>query len=228
MTQLERLVVHFRTALPGRAIEHTFSSARATLPRLKLLSFRGSSAYLEGMLARLSAPALQTLFVDLFAQLTFDIPYLVRFVRAASAAEGGFRFYAAELHFDAETACVLLDPRVRRNMTARTNPVQLRVSCRALDWQLAALAQICECARAAVRACRGPHARPAYQPWLGCRVELGVEPRSVACAPPSVRRHKDIAARRPPRGAPPARAATVPRGIAAGAARAPSRRRRGT
>jgi hypothetical protein len=144
MTQLERLVVHFRTALPGRAIEHTFSSARATLPRLKLLSFRGSSAYLEGMLARLSAPALQTLFVDLFAQLTFDIPYLVRFVRAASAAEGGFRFYAAELHFDAETACVLLDPRVRRNMTARTNPVQLRVSCRALDWQLAALAQICE------------------------------------------------------------------------------------
>ena len=142
MTQLERLVIHHRTALPRRAVERTFSNARTTLPSLKLLSFRGSSTYLEGILARLNAPALQTLFVDLFAQLTFDIPYLVRFVRAASAAEGGFRFYAAELHFDSETACVLLDPQARS--TARINPVQLRVSCRAFDWQLAALAQICE------------------------------------------------------------------------------------
>jgi hypothetical protein len=58
-------------------------------------------------------------------------------------AEGGFWFYAAELHFDAETACVLLNVRACRNMTTRMNPVQLHVSCHALDWQLAAIAQIC-------------------------------------------------------------------------------------
>src|SRR6266702_4021630 len=150
MAQLERLVVHFRTALPNRTVERTLSGApttRAALPRLKLLSFRGGSAYLEGILARISAPSLQTLFLDFFAQLTFDLPCLVRFVRAAQASPEGdgerFQFHAAELHFDAETACVLLDSRATDRGKAgrpRTNPVQLRVSCRALDWQLA---QIC-------------------------------------------------------------------------------------
>ena len=150
MTQLESLVVHFRTALPNRAVERTLLGARttrATLSRLKLLSFRGGSAYLEGVLARISAPSLQTLFLDFFAQLTFDLPCLVRFVRAAQASPEGdgerFQFHAAELHFDAETACVLLDSRATDRGKAgrpRTNPVQLRVSCRALDWQLA---QIC-------------------------------------------------------------------------------------
>lgn len=161
MTQLERLVVHFRTALPNRAVERMLSRARTTtravLPRLKLLSFRGGSAYLEGVLARISAPALQTLFVDFFAQLTFDLPCLARFIRAAQAqpssaevdgSRGGvrFQFHAAELHFDAENACMLLDSRATGWGHAggvRTNAVQLRVSCRTLDWQLAALAQIC-------------------------------------------------------------------------------------
>ena len=147
MAQLERLVVHFRSALPSRAVKRTLSGAgtmRTALPRLKLFSFRGSSAYLEGVLARLSAPGLQTLFVDLFAQLTFDLPCLMSFVPTASTADGngaGFRFHAAELHFDAETACVLLDSGAAT--ATRMNPVQLRVSCRTLDWQLAALAQIC-------------------------------------------------------------------------------------
>ncbi|KAF8264560.1 hypothetical protein EI94DRAFT_1738155 [Lactarius quietus] len=138
MAQLERLILHFRTALPNRTVERTLAGVRVlrtTLPRLALLSFRGSSAYLNGTLARLVTPALQTLFVDLFAQLTFDLPSLVPFVRS------GFQFHAAELHFDAENGCVLLDSQAGR--ITRTNPVQLRVSCRALEWQLAALAQIC-------------------------------------------------------------------------------------
>ncbi|KAH9030393.1 hypothetical protein EDB84DRAFT_1602825 [Lactarius hengduanensis] len=135
MAELERLGIHFRTALPNHAVERTLWGApttRAALPCLQLLSFRGGGGYLEGMLARISAPSVQKLF---FAQLTFDLPSLVRFVRAAqpsSEGDGGAilrsQFHAAELHFDAETA---------------TNPVQLRVRCRALDWQLASLAQIC-------------------------------------------------------------------------------------
>ncbi|KAI9454460.1 hypothetical protein BJY52DRAFT_1213673 [Lactarius psammicola] len=153
MAQLERLVVHFRTALPNHAVKRALSGARttrATLPRLKLLSFRGGSAYLEGVLARISAPNLQTFFLDFFAQLTFDLPCLVHFIRAAQAQVQGngarFQFHAAELHFDAKNACVLLDSRATdrgRAGSPRTNPVQLRVSCRALEWELAALAQIC-------------------------------------------------------------------------------------
>ncbi|KAH8980111.1 hypothetical protein EDB92DRAFT_1954296 [Lactarius akahatsu] len=147
MAQLERLVIHFRTALPNRTVERTLSHVvptRAALPRLKHLSFRGGSAYLEGVLARISAPSLQTLSLNFFAQLTFDLPCLLRFVCAHAEADGaGVQFHAAELHFDAEAACVLLDSRATDPCQARSNPVQLRVSCRVLDWQLAAIVQIC-------------------------------------------------------------------------------------
>ncbi|KAH9056278.1 hypothetical protein EDB87DRAFT_1257381 [Lactarius vividus] len=162
MAQLERLIVHFRRALPNRTVERTLvgvGATRVALPHLKHLSFRGGSAYLEGILARISAPILQALFFSSFAQLTFELPCLVRFVHAAQRqpllipsstayAEGDdddarFQFKAAELHLDAETAYVLLDRHSTDPGQARMNPVQLRVSCRALDWQLAGLSQIC-------------------------------------------------------------------------------------
>ena len=147
MAQLERLVLHFRTALPSRTFTqagmdaHTTTSVSVTLPRLTLLSYRGSSTYLEHTLAYLTTPSLQTLFLDLFAQLSFSLPYLTRFILRAY-----FTFHAVELHFDAHTACMMLDHTTNTNnnrSTNRTNAVQLRVSCRALDWQLASLAQIC-------------------------------------------------------------------------------------
>ncbi|KAH9049825.1 hypothetical protein EDB83DRAFT_1389510 [Lactarius deliciosus] len=159
MSQLERLVVHFRTALPNRKVERTLSGARTTraaLPRLKLLSFHGGSAYLEGIISRINAPGLQMLSLNFFAQLTFDLPCLVRFVRAAhdfslssiAYAEGdgaSFQFESAKLDFGAEAACLLLYSRATDPGQAGTitNPVQLRASCRALDWQLAALVQTC-------------------------------------------------------------------------------------
>ncbi|KAH9014241.1 hypothetical protein EDB84DRAFT_833624 [Lactarius hengduanensis] len=159
MAQLERLVVHFRTALPNRKVERALSSARTTraaLPRLKLLSFHGGSAYLEGILSRINAPSLQTLSLNFFAQLSFDLPCLVRFVSAAQEpslsstayAEGDgtrFQFEAAKLDFDAEAACLLLYSRATDPGQAGTitNPIQLRVRCRTLDWQLAVFAQIC-------------------------------------------------------------------------------------
>ena len=144
MAQLERLVLHFRTALPSRTFTQAGMDAHTTsvtLPRLTLLSYRGSITYLEHTLAYLTTPSLQTLFIDLFAQLSFSLPYLTRFILRAY-----FTFHAAELHFDAHTACMMLGHTTNTNnnrSTNRTNAVQLRVSCRALDWQLASLAQIC-------------------------------------------------------------------------------------
>ncbi|KAH9169943.1 hypothetical protein EDB89DRAFT_1364293 [Lactarius sanguifluus] len=158
MSQLERLVVHFRTALPNRKVERTLSGARTTraaLPRLKLLSFHGGSAYLEGILSRINAPSLQTLSLNFFAQLTFDLPCLVRFVREAqepslsstayTEGDARFQFETAKLDFGAEAAFLLLYSRATDPGQEGTikNPVQLRVSCRTLDWQLAGLVQIC-------------------------------------------------------------------------------------
>ncbi|KAH9175843.1 hypothetical protein EDB89DRAFT_288093 [Lactarius sanguifluus] len=197
MAQLERVVIHFRTALPNRTVERTLSSVDSdltALPRLKLLSFRGGSDYLEGVLARISAPSLQTLSLDFFAQLTFDLPCLMRFVCAHAEADGaGFQFHAAELHFDAEAACVLLDSRATDPCQARSNPVQLRVSCRVLYWQLAAIVQICG----------------ALAPLFGREFKHGRGSRPVAFAPPRIRRREDPGARRSARAAPPAHAATA-------------------
>ncbi|KAH8976728.1 hypothetical protein EDB86DRAFT_3094684 [Lactarius hatsudake] len=145
MAQLERLVIHFCT--PNYTAERTLpnvGSDLTALPRLKLLSFRGGSAYLEGVLAHISAPSLQTLSLTFFAQLGFDLPCLVHFVCTHAEANGaGFQFHAAELHFDAEAACVLLDSRATDSCQARSNPVQLRVSCPMFYRQLAAIVQIC-------------------------------------------------------------------------------------
>ncbi|KAH9002171.1 hypothetical protein EDB83DRAFT_2469618 [Lactarius deliciosus] len=151
MAQLERLVIHFRTAPPSRTVTRTrpvVGTTLTALPRLELLSFCGSSAYLEGVLARISAPSLQTLSLSFFAQLTFDLPCLARFVCAHAEGGGaGFQFHAAEFYFDAEAARMLFDSRATDPRQTRTNSLQLRVSSRALDWQLAALAQICSAFR---------------------------------------------------------------------------------
>ncbi|KAH9159639.1 hypothetical protein EDB89DRAFT_212286 [Lactarius sanguifluus] len=244
MSRLERLVVHFRTALPNHKVERTLSGARttrATLPRLKFLSFHGGSAYLEGILSRFNAPGLQMLSLNFFAQLTFDLPCLVCFLRAAQEfslsstayAEGddvSFQFESAKLDFGAEAACLLLYSRTTDPGQAGTimNSVQLRLGCQTLDWQLAVFAQICGVLVPLLERVETPHARPAHLPLqLGREFKprrgRGLGPRAVACSPPRIWKHKDPGARWPASATPPAVAATAPRRASACVAEAARR-----
>jgi hypothetical protein len=66
MPQLETLVVHFNFPLPNRDVEVQLSNTLTTTQpflHLHLVSFRGVSAYLENLLAGISAPVLSMLDV---------------------------------------------------------------------------------------------------------------------------------------------------------------------
>lgn len=129
MAQLERVVIYFRTAPPNRTVERTLSSVGSdltALPRLKFLSFRGGSAYLEGVLACTSAPSLQTLSLNFFTQLTFDLPCLVRFV-CAHAKRTARGFSSTQQSFTwTQKPCVCYSTRVRRTCA---KPDRTQYSC---------------------------------------------------------------------------------------------------
>jgi hypothetical protein len=140
MSRLEMATIHFYTAIPNHDVKQRLLSAqvtRVTLPRLKLLVLRGGSAYLEGVLFRLSAPPLSTLSVEFFNQLTFDPRRLLQFVRPT----GEPRFRSARIHFDKEFFSVIVDPCLERT---GTYPFLVQVNCRPLNWQAACVAQICD------------------------------------------------------------------------------------
>jgi hypothetical protein len=139
MSRLEMMTIHFYTAIPNRDVKQRLLSAQVThvtLPRLKLLVLRGGSAYLEGILSRLSAPLLSTLSIEFFNQLTFDPRPLLQFVRPI----GEPRFHSTRLHFDKEFFSVIVDPFLERT---GTYPFIVQVNCRPLNWQAACVAQIC-------------------------------------------------------------------------------------
>jgi hypothetical protein len=108
--------------------------AHVTLPNLDLLSFRGASAYLEGLLARISAPLLNTLEVLFFNQLTFTIPRLSQFMQTSE----DLTFDAVEIAFDRDFVDLKVDP----YREGWKQPLRLRIMCRHLDWQVASAVQI--------------------------------------------------------------------------------------
>ncbi|KAH8982105.1 hypothetical protein EDB92DRAFT_1895490 [Lactarius akahatsu] len=140
MSRLEILMIHFYTAIPNRKVERRPWSVQSTqiiLPGLKILAFRGSSVYLEEILARLSAPLLSMLNVEFFNQFTFDLNDLRKFVHKI----GEFKFCSAEMHFDKDFVSVIVDPDLERD---GTYPLVVQVKCLPLDWQATCAGQICD------------------------------------------------------------------------------------
>jgi hypothetical protein len=105
-----------------------------TLPNLRSLLFKGVSAYLEGLLAQISAPVLSTLNVNLFSQLTFTVPRLLQFMDDTSAT---LNLSTLQLTFDNDSV-LLTAP--RGGLSYR--PFRLQIMCRHLDWQVSSAAQI--------------------------------------------------------------------------------------
>jgi hypothetical protein len=136
MSRLETLMVQFHTPIPKRRFESPAQPTPIILPNLKVLSFRGSSTYLEGILARINAPLLSTLNVEFFNQLTFNLTRLLQFVRRT----GEFRFRSVEMQFDKEFVSVIVDPHPER---AGSYPFLVQVKCQPLGWQAACASQIC-------------------------------------------------------------------------------------
>ncbi|KAI0246811.1 hypothetical protein BJV78DRAFT_97603 [Lactifluus subvellereus] len=138
MPQLESLTIGFYSPPPNRDIARQLLDApimtHLTLPNLRWFSFGGVSAYLEGLLARISAPVLSQLFIGLFNQLTFTVPRLLQFMGTTETLS----FSAVRLTFGndfAQLAALQLGEEM-------SDPFTVQIRCKHLDWQVSFAAQI--------------------------------------------------------------------------------------
>lgn len=139
MPHLKTLIIQFYRPIPKRRFENSARPTPIMLPSLKSLVFRGSSTYLEGLLARIDAPLLTTFNVELFNQLTFNLSRMLQFVRRT----GEFSFRFVEMQFDKEFVSLIMVPCFDER-TSRYHPtLVVCVKCQPLGWQAACVSQIC-------------------------------------------------------------------------------------
>jgi hypothetical protein len=138
MPQLERLGIGFHSPPPNSNVVSQLLFipiiTQVTLPNLQLISFRGVSAYLECLLARISTPVLSMLDVHFFHQLTFPVPHFLQFMQMSD----NLIFSAIGLTFNDDFVILSVEPLRRRWQ----HPLYLRISCRHFDWQVASAVQI--------------------------------------------------------------------------------------
>ena len=137
MPQLEILQTTFNLN-PSRYVERellrTPIMTRVTLPNLRLISFRGSNAYLEALLPCVTTPLLENLCVRLFNRVVYSIPHLQRFMSTA----GSLRLKTATFTFYEDCLMVTAYP----HKGARMYSLAMELGGRHLDWQVVSAAQV--------------------------------------------------------------------------------------
>ena len=139
LTCLEFLRLRFRHPRPRPALEsqNPPPPTRAILPNLTKILFKGSSDYLEEILARIDAPQLDELHTSFFNQTIFDTPQLFQFISqrpTLSAPEQGhiaFSSWAINVRFTSQTSDNL------------NGVLSMEIRCTASEWQLSSLEQVC-------------------------------------------------------------------------------------
>src|SRR5258708_1287704 len=81
-TSLEALLLEFESPLsrPKRESRRPPPLTRSILPALTVFRFKGSSEYLEDLVARIDTPLLDRLHIVFFHQLIFNTPQLTQFI----------------------------------------------------------------------------------------------------------------------------------------------------
>jgi hypothetical protein len=132
LPQLENLFIGFRIALPNPDIERQPQQAldMITLPNLRWFAFDGASAYLEGLIARISAPFLNRLHVRLDHQPPFAFPQFIQ-------TSENLRVTAIQVTFGGDALFLHAVPPSRK-----VPPLSLQIRCVHLDWQVATAVQL--------------------------------------------------------------------------------------
>ena len=121
-----------------RASRHPPPLARVVFPNLTFLRFRGDSEYLEDILSRIETPMLNQSYFCFFNQLIFDTPLLGHFIRRT---ETFMTIHGARAEFLSQAVWLTLWGRGEMANDTR-EALHLEISCKPLDWQLSALAQV--------------------------------------------------------------------------------------
>jgi hypothetical protein len=136
MLQLEILAIDFRPSPPNRDIEmqlHNWQTPdMTTFPNLHWFAFAGVSAYLEALVARISAPSFNTLQVYLFDRLSDTVPRLLQFMQTSKS----LTFGAVQVTFGALVVSLHAVP------WKWDTPLMLEIECGGLDWQVESAVQL--------------------------------------------------------------------------------------
>jgi hypothetical protein len=139
LTNLESLQIHYLSPRPRPALDGQRQPppplTRSILLSLTEIQFKGTSEYLEVILAQIDAPRLNKLRINFFNQIIFDTPQLFQFISrrpTLSAPKKG------RISFDSEAVNVTFRPQ-----TSDHGILGVEILCTASEWQLSSLEQIC-------------------------------------------------------------------------------------
>ena len=136
MSQLQSLSLHF-ISLPSRRNDVGIppsSGSPTVLPTLSRLKFRGTSEFLNHLLARIDAPCLRDIEIFFFNQLTFDISQLGKFIDRTEIQKS---------HRRVDIQTTERGVHISFTQPGALTRLALHTSCEQLDWQLFCLTQIC-------------------------------------------------------------------------------------
>ncbi|KAH9034410.1 hypothetical protein EDB84DRAFT_1578182 [Lactarius hengduanensis] len=137
MTQLQTLVLRFLSFPPSRN-DLDFppqSWKRVVLPVLTSLKYRGTSKYLDSLVARIDAPCLGDIHIAFLSQPTLDALQLGLFI-------GRIEMQASPLEADILSSWG--DISITLTQPDSLTRLELQISCGELDLQLSSISQICD------------------------------------------------------------------------------------
>jgi len=137
-TRLESLRLGFRYPRfrHDSASRPLLPPTRFVFPSLIKLVFKGVDEYLEDLLARIDAPLLDDLYIEIFMDLDFDVPQLRRLI---GRAEEFKKFDRADISIYDDLIQLTLHPKIAADL----RPLGLQINCREPDYQVSSLAQVC-------------------------------------------------------------------------------------
>ena len=121
-----------------RAIQNLPLLTRVVFPNLAFLEYSGNVEYLEDVLSQIESPMLNESHFWFFNQLIFDTPQLGHFIRRTEAF---MTVHTARVEFSGLSVGLTLSGREEKANNDR-EALQMEITCKPLDWQLSALAQI--------------------------------------------------------------------------------------
>ncbi len=160
MTQLRKLSLHF-LSLPSRRNYLSLpppSGERVVLPVLTCLKYRGTTKYLDSLVARIDAPGLGDIDITFFSQPTMDASQLGRFIDRIEIIKPNSR---ANIRSSKHAISICF------TQPGAPTRLELRISCEQLDWQLSSMAQICD----------------QFSPFLLRAEDLGIETTKLTTEP---------------------------------------------
>jgi len=137
-TRLQELFIDFRSPRPRADRERQIPTKlkRLVLPSLTEFHFKGDSEYLEDIVGRMDAPALDRVSITFFNQLVFRTPLLCNFFSTCKAVfqdpdQADVFFTRSSIDFTLSQGEGILDRRI----------LEVKISSSVPEWQLSSLAQ---------------------------------------------------------------------------------------